>query len=158
NSGDGALTLANGARMDLRFGTGASTGTGAGQHDGRALGTVTLTAPRLGSATSGDMDIDVQGPVIVNCARSIAVQSNWRYDDARYGTDEAASGRPYQVIDQDYLDAKHEDSEDFINAALQNDDLLARLAGLRDGNEEVFHLRPSVEIVSATADGDLVVQ
>src|SRR5690606_14959296 len=87
-----------------------------------------------------------------------AVQGNWRYDDARYGTDEAASGRPWQVIDQDYLDAKHEDSEDFINAALQNDDLLARLAGLRDGNEEVFHLRPSVEIVSATADGDLVIQ
>ncbi|AJD50053.1 filamentous hemagglutinin-like protein [Isoalcanivorax pacificus W11-5] len=158
NSGDGTLTLANGARMDLRFGTEAPAGTGAGQHDGRALGTVTLTAPRLDSATSGDMDINVQGPVSVSGARSIAVQGNWRYDDARYGTDEAASGRPYQVIDQDYLDAKHEDSEDFIDAALQNNDLLARLAGLRDGNGEVFHLRPSVEIVSATADGDLVVQ
>ncbi|WP_236556065.1 filamentous haemagglutinin family protein [Alcanivorax sp. S71-1-4] len=158
NSGDGALTLASGARMDLRFGTGAPTGTGAGQHDGRALGTVTLTAPRLDSATSGDMDINVQGPVTVRGARSIAVQGNWRYDDARYGTDEAASGRPYQVIDQDYLDAKHAESEQFINAALVNDDLMARLAGLRDGNEEVFHLRPSVEIVSATADGDLVVQ
>lgn len=158
NSGDGTLTLANGARMDLRFGTEAPAGTGAGQHDGRALGTVTLTAPRLNSATSGDMDINAQGPVTVSGARSIAVQGNWRYDDAEYGTDEAASGRPYQVIDQDYLDAKHAESERFINAALGNDDLLARLAGLRDGNEEVFHLRPSVEIVSATPDGDLVVQ
>ena len=158
NSGDGALTLAGGVRMDLRFGTEASAGTGAGQHDGRVLGTVTLTAPRLDSATSGDMDINVQGPVTVSGARSIAVQGNWRYDDAEYGTDEAASGRPYQVIDQAYLDAKHAESERFINAALGNDDLLARLAGLRDGNEEVFHLRPSVEIVSATPDGDLVVQ
>ncbi|AEC18808.1 filamentous hemagglutinin-like protein [Pusillimonas sp. T7-7] len=158
NSGDGALTLAGGARMDLRFGTEAPAGTGAGQHDGRALGTVTLTAPRLGSATSGDMDINVQGPVAVNGARSIAVQGNWRYDDADYGMDESANGRTYQIIDQDYLDAKHEDSEDFINGALQNDDLLARLEGLRDGNEDVFHLRPSVEIVSATPDGDLVIQ
>ena len=158
NSGEGELALAAGARIDLRHGTEVPAGSGPGQHNGQPLGTVTLTAPRLGNATSGDLAIDAQGVINIEGARSIAVQGNWRYDDAEYGTDEAASGRPYQVIDQAYLDAKHADSAQFINAALGNDDLLARLSGLRDGHEDIFHLRPSVEIVSATAAGDLVIQ
>ncbi|CAB3647084.1 hypothetical protein LMG3431_02539 [Achromobacter pestifer] len=159
NSGDGQLTLAEGARIDLRHGTEAEVGTGKGQHDGRARGTLELNAPRLGGATSGDIDIDASGSVDIQGARSIAVNAMQRYDDAAYGTDEAASGRPYQVIDQAYLDAKHADSTDFINVALANSDLLGnKLAGLNNATyRDAFHLRPGVEIVSATSDGDIIV-
>ena len=83
-----------------------------------------------------------------------------RYDDAPEKTDATASGRPYQEITQAYLDAKHAQSTAFINAALQNSDLLQnKLAGLNNaGYADAFHLRPGVEIVSKSADGDLVVQ
>jgi filamentous hemagglutinin family protein len=82
----------------------------------------------------------------------------------------SASGRPYQVIDQAYLSGrhdgtenirgKHEDATDFINAALGNGKLLnTKLAGLNNANyRNALHLRPAIEIVSATADGDLVIQ
>ncbi|SCW70131.1 MULTISPECIES: filamentous hemagglutinin family protein [unclassified Pseudomonas] len=153
----GVLTLSDGARIDLRHGTAAP----AGQHDGRARGTLELNARRAGpNATLGDIAIDASGNLDIQGARSIAVNGMWRYNDADYGSDPAASGRPYQVIDQAYLDRKHQDSTDFINAALDNDDLMQRkLAGLNNARyADAFHLRPGVEIVSATADGDLVVQ
>ncbi|MDO7898806.1 filamentous hemagglutinin family protein [Pseudomonas citrulli] len=153
----GVLTLAEGARIDLRHGT----ATPAAQHDGRARGTLELNAHRAGpDATVGDIAIDASGQLDIQGARSIAVNGMWQYNDAVYGSDPAASGRPYQVIDQAYLDGKHQDSLAFINAALNNSDLLQRkLAGLDNARyADVFHLRPGVEIVSATADGDLVVQ
>ncbi|MEG6992898.1 hypothetical protein V1979_39130, partial [Pseudomonas aeruginosa] len=64
------------------------------------------------------------------------------------------------VIDQAYLDARHAESSAFIAAALANRELLdGKLAGLTNATyADAFHLRPGVEIVSATADGDLVVQ
>ncbi|WP_163374840.1 hypothetical protein, partial [Escherichia coli] len=48
----------------------------------------------------------------------------------------------------------------FMQAALANSALLdGKLAGLNNAAyAEAFHLRPGLEIVSATADGDLVVQ
>lgn len=153
----GVLTLADGARIDLRHGTAAP----AGQHDGRARGTLELNARRAGpDATHGDIAIDASGNLDIQGARSIAVNGLWQYNDAAFGSDPAASGRPYQVIDQAYLDGKHQDSLAFINAALANSDLMQRkLAGLNNARYvDAFHLRPGVEIVSATADGDLVVQ
>ncbi|WP_053150597.1 filamentous hemagglutinin family protein [Pseudomonas sp. Pf153] len=153
----GVLTLSDGARIDLRHGIAAT----AGQHDGRARGTLELNARRAGpDATHGDIAIDASGNLDIQGARSIAVNGMWQYSDAEYGSDPAASGRPYQVIDQAYLDRKHQDSTAFINAALDNDDLMQRkLAGLNNARyANAFHLRPGVEIVSATADGDLVVQ
>ncbi|MBD9463802.1 filamentous hemagglutinin family protein [Pseudomonas sp. Pdm06] len=153
----GVLTLADGARIDLRHGTAAP----AGQHDGRARGTLELNARRAGpDATHGDIAIDASGNLDIQGARSIAVNGMWQYNDAAFGSDPAASGRPYQVIDQAYLDGKHQDSLAFINAALANSDLMQRkLAGLNNARYvDAFHLRPGVEIVSATADGDLVVQ
>ncbi|MGX1175296.1 filamentous hemagglutinin family protein [Pseudomonas sp. R151218B TE3479] len=153
----GVLTLSDGARIDLRHGTAAP----AGRHDGRARGTLELNARRAGpAATHGDIAIDASGNLDIQGARSIAVNGMWQYNDAEYGSDPAASGRPYQVIDQAYLDRKHQDSTAFINAALDNDDLMQRkLAGLNNARyADAFHLRPGVEIVSATADGDLVVQ
>ncbi|WP_210639094.1 filamentous hemagglutinin family protein [Pseudomonas sp. Tri1] len=153
----GVLTLADGARIDLRHGTAAP----AGQHDGRARGTLELNARRAGpDATHGDIAIDASGNLDIQGARSIAVNGMWQYNDAAFGSDPAASGRPYQVIDQAYLDGKHQDSVAFINAALANSDLMqGKLAGLNNARyADAFHLRPGVEIVSATADGDLVVQ
>ncbi|QGA50511.1 filamentous hemagglutinin family protein [Pseudomonas brassicacearum] len=153
----GVLTLADGARIDLRHGTAAR----AGQYDGRARGTLELNARRSGpDATHGDVAIDASANLDIQGARSIAVNGMWQYSDADYGSDPAASGRPYQVIDQAYLDGKHQDSLAFINAALANSDLMQRrLAGLNNARyADAFHLRPGVEIVSATADGDLVVQ
>ncbi|SDT12915.1 filamentous hemagglutinin family N-terminal domain-containing protein [Pseudomonas asplenii] len=160
NSGSGQLTLGSGARIDLRHGTEVALGNLPGQNDGRARGTLELNAPRLGGVTGGDIAIDASGPLTIQGARSIAVNGTWRYDDAAYGTDPAASGRPYQIIDQAYLDAKHLQSTAFINAALANTSLMqGKLAGLNNTTyADAFHLRPGVEIVSATPDGDLVVQ
>ncbi|WP_047228942.1 filamentous haemagglutinin family protein [Pseudomonas brassicacearum] len=153
----GVLTLADGARIDLRHGTAAP----AGQHDGRARGTLELNARRAGSTpTQGDIAIDARGGLDIQGARSIAVNGMWQYNDAEFGSDPAASGRPYQEIDQAYLDEKHKESTAFIKAALDNSDLMQRkLAGLNNARyADAFHLRPGVEIVSATADGDLVVR
>ena len=64
----------------------------------------------------------------------------------------------YQIIDQDYLDRLHDDSRAFITQALANASLVdGKLAGLRP-YADALHLRPGIEIRSATPDGDLVVQ
>ena len=157
NSGDGMLTLASGARIDLRHGTDVDVGNLPGQHDGQLRGTLELNAPRIGN---GDIAIDASGALNIQGARSIGLNATRRYIDAADGTDPAASGRPYQVIDQAYLDGIHVDSTAFINAALANTNLLQRkLASLNNATyADAFHLRPGVEIASKTADGDLVVQ
>lgn len=173
-SREGVLTLASGARIDLRHGTDVAFGSLPGQNDGRARGTLELNARRMGlnapDPVYGDIAIDASGNLDIQGARSIAVNATWQYNDAPLGSDPAVSGRPYQVIDQNYLfgyqdggtwvRGKHNDSEDFINAARSNSDLMRRkLAGLNNARyADAFHLRPGVEIVSATADGDLVVQ
>ncbi|QZP24418.1 filamentous hemagglutinin family protein [Pseudomonas mosselii] len=153
NSGQGQLTLASGARIDLRH------GTAAGQGDGRPRGTLELIAPRQGSDTAGDIAIDVRGPVDILGARSIAVVGNQRYTDAAPGGT-SVSGRPVQVIDQDYLNRKHDLSVQFINHLLGNRDLLeVRLAGLNNTRYvQALHLRPGVEIATADARTDLVMQ
>ncbi|CAI8895768.1 filamentous haemagglutinin family protein [Pseudomonas serboccidentalis] len=157
NSGDGLLTLASGASIDLRYGTDAPRGALAGQNDGLPRGTLDLNAPRAGV---GDLLVDARGVLNIQGARAINLNAARRYTDAVDGVDPAASGRPYQVIDQAYLDGIHSDSTAFINAALSNSDLLQRkLAGLNNATyADAFHLRPGVEIASKSADGDLVVQ
>ncbi|KAG1251513.1 hypothetical protein G6F65_018323 [Rhizopus arrhizus] len=84
-----------------------------------------------------------------------------RYDDAEGGNPgDRTNGRDYQIINQAYLQAKHDDSTAFMGAAVLNGNLInGKLAGLNNATyRDVFHLRPGVEIVSKTADGDLVVQ
>ena len=172
NSGQGVLTLASGARIDLRHGTAAA----AGRHDGVARGTLELIAPRIDAAGNtglngtgvagsaamyGDVAIEARGPLAIDGAKTINLTAMQRYDDARPGDPaDRASGRDYQIIDQAYLKAKDDDSREFIRLALLNGNLLdAKLAGLNNATyRDVFHLRPGVEIVSKTADGDLVVQ
>ncbi|UZE52423.1 filamentous hemagglutinin family protein [Rhodopseudomonas sp. P2A-2r] len=155
-SRDGQLTLASGARIDLRHGTDAKTGSAAYQNDGLPRGTLELNAGRTGE-TSGDVRIDASGALDIRGARSIAVNATWTYSDAKSITGPAASGRPYQEITQDYLDIKDGQSVLFMKVALANGNLMNnKLAGLR-AYSDAFHLRPGVEIVSATPDGDLVV-
>ncbi|MGJ7545355.1 filamentous haemagglutinin family protein [Variovorax sp. LT1R16] len=161
DGGEGTLTLAGGARIDLRHGTGAVAGNKAGQHDGRRRGTLELTAGRTGEI-SGDIRIDASGSLSIEGARSIAVNAVWRYDDTdadaviKDGLD-AVSGRPYREITQAYLDKKDLQSVKFIDAALANGALLdGKLAGLNNAAyADALHLRPGVEIVT---DKDLVVQ
>ncbi|MCM2364646.1 filamentous haemagglutinin family protein [Pseudomonas sp. SR18] len=151
-SGSGQLTLADGVRIDLRHGTGAAAG-----NDGRNRGTLELNAPRLGG---NDVAIDASGRLTIQGARSITLNGMATYDDAPQKNDPTASGRPYQEITQDYLDKKHKLAVDFIDAALLNTQLTQnKLAGLNNATyADAFHLRPGVEIVSKTPDGDLVVQ
>ncbi|MGF0238291.1 filamentous hemagglutinin family protein [Rhodococcus sp. IEGM1300] len=157
SSGDGVLTLGSGARIDLRHGTDVATGQLPGQYDGQLRGTLELNAARLGA---GDIAIDASGALNIQGARSIGLNATRRYIDAADGIDPAASGRPYQIIDQAYLDRIHVESTAFISSALANNQLMQRkLAGLNNASyAEAFHLRPGVEIASKTTDGDLVVQ
>ncbi len=158
---EGLLTLGNGARIDLRHGTEVALGSASGMSDGRPRGTLQLSAPRLGGVSGGDVAIDASGPVDVLGTRSIAVVATWQYSDAPLVNVPAASGKPYQVINQTWLkDVVDPDNTAFITNAHANNDLLQRkLAGLNNSRyRDVFHLRPGVEVVSATADGDLVVQ
>jgi filamentous hemagglutinin family protein len=171
---DGVLTLADGARIDLRHGTAVATGTQPGQNDGRARGTLELSAPRIGAnglpalnnasdaAVYGDIAIDARGAIDIRGARSIAVNGMQRYDDAPLIGTPAASGRPYQEITQAWLKDKHDDNDDFIDAALARASLMAgKLAGLRNpAYTDAFHLRPGIEIVSnavTNPGGDMVV-
>ena len=170
----GILTLADGARIDLRHGTAATLGTQPGQNDGRARGTLDLSAPRIGAnglpgingaadaAVYGDIAIDARGVLDIRGARSIAVNGMQRYDDAPLVSTATASGRPYQEITQAWFKAKHDDSDDFINAATERASLMTgKLAGLRNpAFADAFHLRPGVEIVSnalTNPGGDVVV-
>ena len=116
-----------------------------------------LNAPRLGGLIAGDIDIDASGALSIRGARSVAVNGMAIYRDARIETD-PVNGAKWQVIDQDYLDRIHDDSRQFVDAALANAGLRrGKLAGLLP-YADALHLRPGVEIRSASADGDLVVQ
>ncbi|MGF7154290.1 filamentous haemagglutinin family protein [Novosphingobium gossypii] len=155
SSGSGMLALQAGARIDLRHGTAAAVGSGAGQHDGKARGTLELNAPRLGT---NDVAIDASGPLSIVGARSIAVNAVRSYGDAELntGTESTVDGRPYHSIDQAWMDRRHDENTAFIDAALNNTGLMGgKLAGLNNAAyANAFHLRPTVEVASS---GDLVV-
>ena len=140
----GRLTLENGARFDLRSGD-----------KGGNYGSIDLNARRLGGATGDDIDIDAAGALNIAGARTVNVNAFWQYKDAPAGAGKDADGRSYQSINQAYLDEKHGDSQAFMVNALANGNLMNnKLRGLR-GDANAFHLRPGVEIVSATPGGDL---
>ncbi|WP_051593715.1 filamentous haemagglutinin family protein [Achromobacter sp. DH1f] len=143
----GRLVLGSGAAIDLRAGTGVATGTGAGLNDGRARGTLDLNAPRVGA---NDVALDIAGAPVVRGAERVSVNAFRRYDDAPLASTPDITGRTPQVITQAYLDRIDADSVAYMNAALANGALRARLGG--------YALRPGVEIVSRGADGDLRIQ
>ncbi|WP_353192329.1 filamentous haemagglutinin family protein [Pandoraea pnomenusa] len=145
NGNDGRVVLADGARLDVRGGTNGTP---------LNVGTVEINARRLGGATGNDIAIDAGGNVVIDGARAITVNGMHRDPNAPVGTDTAVDGRPYQIVNQAYLDTLHGQNETFMTNALANGDLLARLAGLRRYTD-AFHVRPGVEIVSKTPDGDI---
>ncbi|WP_228533925.1 filamentous haemagglutinin family protein [Pseudomonas sp. UFMG81] len=152
NSGAGQLTLAPGARIDLRHGTEATTG-----HDGRERGTLALYAPRLRAddPTYGDIAIDASGPLSILGAKRIDLFAVARDRNAPPGTDGHVNGEGYVQVDKAYLDARHGESTLFINAALNNAALRnGKLAGLTQGYRQQLHLRPGLEVIT---DGNLVV-
>ncbi|NVO17593.1 MAG: filamentous hemagglutinin family protein [Rhodoplanes sp.] len=130
----GRLTLSAGSVIDLRAGSESA------RADGTARGTLDLMAPRVGG---NDVAVDVLGRVDVRGAKTIAVYGFRTYDDAPLAALPDVSGSRPQLITQGYLDAIDGDSVAFIDAALANAALSARLAGLG-----AYHLRPGVEIVS----------
>ncbi|CUR46614.1 Filamentous haemagglutinin family outer membrane protein associated with VreARI signalling system [Alloalcanivorax xenomutans] len=146
-SRDGRLALGDNVTLDV----------GAG---GEARGTIDLNARRLGdpsatSATGNDVAVDAGDNLTVNGAKRVSVNGFWTYDDAPDDPDADPEGPAAQRVDQEYLDRIHEESKGFVNAALANDALQQRLAGLKEAAGEAFSLRPGVEIVSATEDGNL---
>ncbi|MFC3555455.1 filamentous hemagglutinin family protein [Alcaligenes endophyticus] len=165
NSGLGQLHTEAGAQLDLRYGT--DDARLAAIVAAPRLGEVHLYAPRLdaqghshtaAAIQHGDLAIHIEPGLQLQGAHAVAVYGRTIYDDAPYGTDPAASGKAYQVITQDYLNAKHQQSAQFINAALANTHLRQhKLAGLTQSYGDILHLRPAIDLVSATADGDLIV-
>lgn len=129
-SAAGRVSLEDGARIDLR------------SPDGIARGQLDINAPRVGA---DDVAVDAAGGVDVRGAAGIAVNA-FRDYVAEDGT-----------VDQARLDAIHADSTAFMDAALGNAALAARLQGL-SAYGEAFHLRPGVEIRSGAVSGDLTVQ
>jgi Filamentous haemagglutinin family outer membrane protein len=128
--------------------------------DGIARGEINLDAARgtIGSAqtaadeTSGDIKIAASGPLNIAGAKGIAVNGFWTYTDAPADPSDPNG----QLITQGYLDGIDTKSQTFINAALGNSDLQNRLAGLK-AYGSAYHLRPGVEIDSATPNGNLTV-
>ncbi len=141
----GELSLASGARIDL-----ASA-------DGVSRGDLELNVPRLTSATSGDANISAATGLDIAGAATIAVNAFWTYNGLA-DPNPTADGAPDALITQAYLDQINtSDTEPFMTAAATNADLAARLAGLSAYGQN-FHFRPGVQIVSATANGDLTVE
>ncbi|WP_246893167.1 filamentous haemagglutinin family protein [Achromobacter xylosoxidans] len=143
-SRNGTLILGPAAAIDLRAGTEAEG------HDGVARGTLDLNARRIGGAGprgdgagANDVALRVQGAPRVRGAATVAVNAFREYADAPLADTPDVSGSKPQLITQDMLIRIDGDSQTFINAALGNGALRARLAGL-DG----YRLRPGVDIVS----------
>ncbi len=162
----GVLTLAAGTVIDLRAGTGEAFGSAAYQNDGVARGTLALNAPRLGGSgvaagTRGDdgasdVGINVLGTPTIRGAKTVAVNAFRIYDDAPLAAAPDITGYKPQEITQDYLDDLDDDNRAFIDRALANGTLRAKLSGLG-----VYHLRPGMEITSKIGvenpNGDLTI-
>ncbi|MBB1241549.1 hypothetical protein EII47_29210, partial [Klebsiella pneumoniae] len=116
-------------------------------NDGRSRGTLDLNAPRVGGK---DVGLDILGTPRVLGAERVSVNAFRRYDDAPLASAPDVTGRTPQVITQAYLDQLDADSVAYMNAALANAGLRARLQG--------YALRPGVEIVSRGVDGDLRIE
>ncbi|CAB3890257.1 hypothetical protein LMG26846_03963 [Achromobacter insuavis] len=146
-AGQGRLVLGSDAVVDLRAGTGVASGSAPGMNDGRSRGTLDLNAPRVGG---NDVGLDILGTPRVLGAERVSVNAFRRYDDAPLASAPDVTGRTPQVITQAYLDQLDADSVAYMNAALANAGLRARLQG--------YALRPGVEIVSRGVDGDLRIE
>ena len=98
------------------------------------------------------MAVSVAGTPLIQGAKTVAVNAFRRYDDAPLAAAPDVTGKRPQEITQGYLDGIDGENQTYMNAALANPAVAARLAGLG-----AYKLRPGVEVVSATLDGDLTV-
>ncbi len=140
-----------------------------------ALGDIELNAPRTGTAGAASMtganaptnatddNIAVSAPddvdgdhVNIIGAGTIALNGFATYTNAPDSPDgNSADAAPNtQFITQTYLNEIDQDNQAFINAADNNQTLQDNIAGLT-AYGALFHLRPGVEIASATTNGDL---
>lgn len=143
NNGQGSLLLDAGATIDMA------------SPDGVARGDLELNAPRTGE-TSGDIRISAAGPLNITGAQTIALNAFWTYaptDPNGTIVQSPGSEVPTGAI---ILDQVNTASVAFITAAETDTALQSRLAGLTAYGAN-FHLRPGVEIVSATPNGNLTI-
>ena len=141
NNGTGTLLLDAGATIDMA------------SPDGVNRGDLELNVPRT-AVTSGQMRIQANSPITITGAQTIAVNGFWSYaptDPSGTIVQSAGTGVPAGAI---ILDQVNQDSTTFIANADSN---LSALSGLTV-YKDAFHLRPGVEIVSATPNGNLTVQ
>ncbi|MCK6231299.1 filamentous haemagglutinin family protein [Stenotrophomonas indicatrix] len=153
-SASGGLQLGATASMDLRAGTSVAAGSGPGQNDGRARGSIKLNVPRVGS---NDAAIDVTSGLRIAGAGDLQVNAFRSYDSAPLASAPDVHGHRPQVINQRWLDTVVDpDNSQWMNAALANAGLQQRTAALGS-----YRLRPGVQIVARTSSdnprGDLVV-
>jgi hypothetical protein len=153
-SASGGLQLGATASMDLRTGTSVAAGSGPGQNDGRARGSIKLNVPRVGS---NDAAIDVTSGLRIAGAGDLQVNAFRSYDSAPLASAPDVHGHRPQVINQRWLDTVVDpDNSQWMNAALANAGLQQRTAALGS-----YRLRPGVQIVARTSSdnprGDLVV-
>ena len=143
-SRDGEVLLGATARVDLRSGTEVAVGTAAGQNDGVARGTLTLNVPRLGA---DDAAVRAESGLQVAGARDVLVNAFRRYTDAPLAATPDVNGTRPQLITQQWLDSVVDpDNQAWMNAAVVNADLGARVAALGTPR-----LRPGVEIVGVVS-------
>ncbi|OJH79856.1 MAG: transporter [Stenotrophomonas maltophilia] len=153
-SASGGLQLGATASMDLRAGTSVAAGSGPGQNDGRARGSVKLNVPRVGT---NDAAIEVASGIRIAGAGDLQVNAFRSYDSAPLASAPDVHGHRPQVINQQWLDTVVDpDNSQWMNAALVNTGLQQRIAALGS-----YRLRPGVQIVARTSSdnprGDLVV-
>jgi hypothetical protein len=126
-----------------------------------ADGTLTTGTIAPAHALGNDVAISAQSGFIIQGAGSIALNAFATYTNAATYT---SSGTTTQVIDQAYLDLIDKDSQAFISNIYGGNvaggqltaTLQGRLAGLLSYGS-AFHIRPGVEIDSATRGGNLTV-
>jgi filamentous hemagglutinin family protein len=166
NAGSVSLTTANGL---LTLSGGSTIDVSVTSPQGVVLasvGNVGLNAPRTGSgaasatgagapanATGDGVAISAAETVNIKGASSIAVNAFATYANAPADPNDANG----QVINQAYLDEINTDSQAFMATAGANPALQTTLAGLI-AYGSAFHLRPGIEIASATPNGDLSIQ
>lgn len=153
-SANGSVQLGAASSMDLRAGTSVAAGSGPGQNDGHARGSVKLNVPRVGS---NDAAINVASGIRIAGAADVQVNAFRSYDSAPLASAPDVHGHRPQVINQQWLDTVVDpDNSQWMNAALVNTGLQQRTAALGS-----YRLRPGVQIVARTSSdnprGDLVV-
>jgi filamentous hemagglutinin family protein len=147
NNGTGSLLLDAGATINMS------------SPDGIDRGDLELNVPRT-AVTSGNIRIQANAPLNITGAQTIAVNAFWTYaptDPSGTIVQSAGSGVPNGAI---ILDQVNQDSMSFIASAESGGHLSQTLQKELGGltvDQAAFHLRPGIEIVSATPTGNLTV-